>query len=243
MPKLIIANWKENPATLKEAILLAKESDAPGVVIAPPFPFLGAVRAVARHAALAAQDLFYEERGAFTGAVSASQLASVGVTYGIIGHSERRRLGDTDEMVAKKVHAAMHAGIVPILCIGETRSEHEAGTSNQSILRQLQSGLSLVASGYTLSPILVYEPVWAISTEPGATPDTPENAVYMINFIQKTLVANRYSLTPKYIYGGSVNPTNAESFLKEKDVAGALVGGASLKDVEIKKIIAIAKQY
>jgi triosephosphate isomerase len=243
MPKLIIANWKENPVTLKEALVLAEASDAPCVAIAPPFPFLGAVRAVVKEANLAAQDVFYEEKGAFTGAVSASQLASVGVTYIIVGHSERRRLGDTDEIVAKKLRAALAQGIIPILCVGESREEHKAGKAEGAIRKQLDVAFSLLTKPYTLIPIIAYEPVWAISTEPNAEADTPKNAVYMIQYIKTFMSHVALPMLLKYIYGGSVNAKNAESFLKEKEIEGALVGGASLKQEEIKKIIETAYRY
>ena len=242
MAKFVVCNWKENPRTMREALALARSSDAPHVAIAPPFPFLGAVRSIVRSAALGAQDVFYEDGGAFTGAVSASQLASVGVTYVLVGHSERRRLGDTDDIVAKKLRAAMRARITPILCIGETREERSARQSETIIRRQLEKGLSLVASGYTLNPIIAYEPVWAISTESGAAPDTPENATRMIQLLKK-LVVRDYALNPIFIYGGSVNVENAEGFLKQAEIEGALVGSASLKEGDIKKIIEIAKQY
>ncbi len=241
MPKLVICNWKENPSTLKEALDLARASDAPNVAIAPPFPFLGGVRAVVKKATLAAQDVSAEEGGAFTGAVSASQLLSIGVKYVIVGHSERRRAGDTDEIVAKKIFAAVHAGLTPILCVGETREERSARQSEATVRRQLENGFSLVASGYTLNPIIAYEPVWAISTEPGAVPDTPENAVHMIQLTKKA--TSHWPLATRMIYGGSVTPENVEGFLSRPEIEGILVGGASLREASIKKIIAVAEKY
>ncbi len=243
MNKLIIANWKENPQTLTEAVSLAKAIDDENLVIAPPYPFLETVGKVIKKASLGAQDLFWEDGGAFTGGVSGSQLKDLGVKYVIVGHSERRRLGDTDEVVAKKVAAAIRNNIIPIICIGEKREERKAGQSKSVIEKQLKAALSLVKDQKSkVAMVIAYEPVWAISTEPGAEPDTPENAVSMIKFM-KTLVPSSYSLVPRFIYGGSVNANNAEGFLREKEIEGALVGGASLKEQGIKEIIKIARQY
>lgn len=255
MDKIIIANWKMNPKTPREALDLARAFDEPNIVIAPPFTFLEEIKAVLKRASLGAQDLFFEESGAFTGEVSASQLASLGVSYVIVGHSERRRLGDTNEIVAKKALAALRNGLIPIICIGETRAERISGKSKEAVSRQLIGALSAVghesshrwrgsprAAVISHKLLIAYEPVWAISTEPGAEPDTPENAVQMIRFI-KTLVSSSYSLVSSFIYGGSVNSKNAESFLKEKEIEGALVGGASLKKEEFRRIIDIANRH
>jgi len=130
---LIIANWKMNPGSIKEAVFFAREIDAENLVICPPFPFLEAVHKAIKKSSLGAQDLFYEDEGAFTGEVSARQLVDLGVKYVIIGHSERRRLGETDEIITKKVEAAIRNGITPILCVGETRSERDSGQSKKVI--------------------------------------------------------------------------------------------------------------
>jgi triosephosphate isomerase len=247
MHKLIIANWKLNPQTVEQAEALAKASDDASLVIAPPFPFLTAVSKVLKQSPLGAQDLFPEDTGSFTGEVSGSQLAALGVVYVIIGHSERRRYwGETDEVVAKKVAAALRNGITPILCVGETREERSAGEREEVVSRELKIGLSnlLDAKPHQAKKIVVaYEPVWAISTEPGGEADTPENALEMIVFIRRIIASSGFAITPSLIYGGSVNKGNAESFLKHKEIEGALVGGASLKQEEIKKIVAIAKKY
>lgn len=237
MGKLIIANWKDNPETRKEAVGLAGVLDEESVAIAPPSLFLEAVRGAIAKADLCAQDIFWEDKGAFTGQISGSQLRDLGVKYVIVGHSEKRRLGDTDEIVQKKIAAALRNGLVPIICIGETRAERASGKSKEAVSRQLIGALSAV--GHESSVIshklfIAYEPVWAISTEPGSEADTPENAVSMIQFM-KTLIQSRF------IYGGSVNAQNAESFLRQSEIEGALVGGASLKRDEIKKIIEIAR--
>lgn len=246
MSKTIIFNWKMNPATEQEAVSLAQASDAAQAVIAPPFPFLKSVAATVKKAALAGQDISAEEKGAFTGQVSAGQLKSFGVSCVIAGHSEKRRLGDTDELIAKKLAIAVRHGLIPVLCVGENRSDHDAGRAEAVVEKQLEKDLSIIHNSKFINQkiIIAYEPVWSISTEPGAQPDTPENAIAMISFIKKSFAVNSHkSLVISYFYGGSVTSANAESFLKNKEIEGALVGGASLKQEEIKKILQIAKKY
>ena len=247
MAKLIIANWKMHPATEAEAVRLAKDVQAENFVIAPPFIFLEAVRGVITKGTLGAQDIAAEDKGSFTGEVSGSQLFALGVRYVIVGHSERRhKLGETDEMIARKVAAAVKNSLTPILCVGETKAEREEGKTRDVIGREFEQGLSLLKKGArSKSPRLViaYEPVWAISTEKNAIPDTPENAVRAIQFLKRRFGELRLSAQASFIYGGSVTAANADAFLKEKEIEGALVGGASLKKEEIKKIVEIAKKY
>ena len=256
MNKLIIANWKMNPETIKEAVSMAKEIDSENLVICPPFTFIAEVSRAVKKSILGAQDLFWEDNGAHTGEISGSQLYSLGVKYVIIGHSERRRhLRETDEMVAKKVAAALRNGLIPILCVGETQEERNRNQTQKVVERQLKIGLSLIGNCppeadpplaeklEIVNLIVAYEPVWAISTSKDSEPDTPENAVQMINFIKKQLEVNNYKLKIDFIYGGSVNAQTAEKFLKEKEIQGVLVGGASLKSKEFKKIIDIARKY
>ena len=154
MSKLIIANWKMNPESLAEAVELAKASDIEGLMICPPFPFLEEVAKVLKKAKLGAQDLFWEnpsassgqvpsagsgQGGAYTGEVSANELKSVGVEYVIVGHSERRQnFGETDEMVAKKIAAALAAGLKPVLCVGETQTERDAGKTKEVVWKELK---------------------------------------------------------------------------------------------------------
>ena len=236
MVKLIIANWKLNPKTVDEAIQLAKASDFAGAVIVPPFIFLEAVSKTIKKAKLGAQDVFWEDTGAFTGEVSPSQLKNLGVKYVIIGHSERRSLGETDEMVGKKVAAAFRNGLIPILCIGETAEQRQKGETQKVVERQLKIGLSLYLKPHTLNLIIAYEPIWAIGT---GNPDTPEDMIEMAALI-KSKIKNQKS---KIIYGGSITSGNAAEFLGHKEIEGALVGGASLKSEEFKKIIEIAKRF
>ncbi len=232
-----------NPATLEEAISLAKASDQENIVIAPPFVFIEEVAKVLKKARLGAQDVFWENPpaggGAFTGEVSAQELKNLCVEYVIVGHSERRhKLGETDEIVAKKLKAATDTGLVPILCIGETEEEKNAGKREAVLERQLKTALSdLQLTTNNLQPFVAYEPVWAIGT---GNPETPESALATIKFIKELLKNFRISdfgFRVSVLYGGSVNSQNLQDYIKYKEVDGALVGGASLQEEEIKKII------
>src|SRR3989344_6213851 len=145
MSKIIIANWKLNPSSVAEAKKLAKASDLSGLIICPPFPYLEEVGAVIKKAKLGAQDIFWEEKGAFTGEVSGSQEKDLGAEYVIIGHSERRQnLGETDAMVAKKIFAAMNDGLTPVLCVGETQAERDKNKTKEVVERELRTGLSKI---------------------------------------------------------------------------------------------------
>ncbi|MDO8664636.1 MAG: triose-phosphate isomerase [Candidatus Liptonbacteria bacterium] len=250
MEKLIVANWKENPASLKEAVSLVRQiekgiskANKNEVVIAAPFPFLLAVKEILKHAKLGAQNVFWEDGGAYTSEVSPSMLKNSGVEYVIIGHSERRRLGETDEMINKKIIATIKAGLKPILCVGEhfeTRKRGLAAAKN-FVKDQLKKDLkNLPTTHYPLLTsrlIVAYEPIWAISTNKNAHADKPEDSLEMIRFIKSFLASKPYTLNPRVLYGGSVTSRNAKSFLQYKEIDGALVGGASLKAEEFKKII------
>lgn len=239
MSKIIIANWKLNPSSPVDAEKLAKDSDIKDLIIAPPFPFLEFVAAIIKKATLGAQDLFWEDSGAYTGEVSGKQLKEMEVGYVIIGHSERRKnLGETDEMVAKKVAAAVNDGLKPIICVGETREQRDKNKTIEVVEQEVRIGLSKV-SGSKEEIIVAYEPIWAIGT---GNPDTPESMLKMVKLIKE--VAARVDIKNiRCIYGGSVTSKNAEEFLKNKEIEGALVGGASLDGEEIKKIVEIAKKY
>lgn len=236
MAKLLVFNWKMNPASLKKALELAKASNFNNVVVASPFPFIEEVGKRLKKAKLAAQDLFWEAGGAFTGEVSVKELKSIGVKYVIVGHSERRhKLGETNEVIARKLNAAVAQGLTVILCIGETWQNKKEGDRDTILRRQLESALSLVKERKSLKKIIIaYEPVWAIGT---GEPETPESALETIQFI-KSFIKKHESFAPKVLYGGSVNSKNLKNYLQYKEVDGALVGGASLKAQEIKKMIA-----
>lgn len=241
--KLLVFNWKMNPVGLKEALPLAKISDYKNTVIAPPFPFLREVGKVLKKSKLAAQDLFWENPpagGAYTGEVSASELRGAGVSYVIVGHSERRSLGETDEIIAKKAKTALASNLIPIICVGESLNEKKAGKKEEVISRQLRIGLSLVgqiADGRIKAKsrplIIAYEPVWAIGT---GDPETPESALEIIRFI-KASAKSYLPYIPKVLYGGSVNSKNLGNYIKYKEIDGSLVGGASLNKKEVSRMI------
>ena len=240
--KLIIANWKANPNTFNQALVLAKGSDFKNAVIAPPYIYLQTISWALKKAALCAQDTFWEEDGPYTGEVTPSQLKSLKVKYVIIGHSERRELGETDEMINKKVKTALKAGLKVVLCVGEDWSTRRKGiaAAKRFVGDQLKQDLKLITNKLMTNNLLIaYEPVWAISTSKGGKPDTPKSSVEMINYIKKTLTTYYQLHTTKILYGGSVTPKNAKSFLSQPEIDGALIGGASLNPKSFKAIIKI----
>jgi len=226
---LIAGNWKmyKGPAETAEFCLglRAQELDDVEVVVCPPFVSLAvAVQLLAgTEIAVAAQNVHWEDEGAYTGEVSASMLREVGVYGAIIGHSERRQyFGDTDETVGKRVHAALQAGLFVIACIGETEEERERSETEDVLRRQL----SVLEPDDNL--VLAYEPVWAIGTGKTATPDMAQEAHAFV----------KSQLDAPVLYGGSVKPDNAAELLGQPDVDGALVGGASL---ELESFTAICR--
>lgn len=247
---IIIANWKANPQTLKEALFLAKkvESGIAGfrdieVAIAPPFVFVGPVGSALKRAKLGAQNCFFD-KGPYTGEISPEQLKSFGVKYVIVGHSERRiYLGETDEAINKKVKALLEHNIVPILCIGER--ERTAGEIPEIIAEELRNALKGVKASLAKNLIIAYEPVWAISTMPGARADTPDNAFRVMLYMRRVLTelfGSKTANAVRIIYGGSVKSSNAVSFLQEGGMAGALVGGASLNAEEFIKVVSLSRK-
>jgi triosephosphate isomerase len=245
--KLIAGNWKMHK-TLAEARDLAREivqgvgpQTRAEVVLAPPYTALSAVAAEisGSKVLLAAQDTFWEEKGAFTGAIAPGMLADVGCTYVIVGHSERRQhFGDDDEAVNRKVHAVLAAGLKPIMCVGETLGEREAGKTFAVVETQVLNGLA----GFPVSErerlVIAYEPVWAIGTGKTAT---PEQAQEVHHLIRQLLADTLGTGEVRILYGGSVTPDNAATLLAEPDLDGALVGGASLKAEAFLPIIAAAQ--
>jgi len=225
MPKLIIANWKLNPSTLKEAQKLAgsiKKVRKNTVVLCPPHIYLSQVK----YPNLGAQDCFWQDRGAYTGQVSPQQLKDLKVKYCLVGHSERRQVGETDAQVNFKIHALLEHAIIPVLCVGFGTTAEEDDLAVVDILRQqLDQGLN----GLDTSKIIVaYEPVWAIGS--GKTP-APEHAEKVSLFIK-----TKYQVS-KVLYGGSANLLNAQSFISQRNVDGLLVGGDSLIPNHFNQII------
>jgi triosephosphate isomerase (TIM) len=234
---LIAGNWKMFK-NVSEAVAFAKEfksivKDVTGVdiVLAPPFtavhPVAEAVRA--SNVAVAAQNLFWEREGAYTGEVSAAMVREAGAEYVIVGHSERRRLfGETDVTVNRKVSAALGADLTPIVCIGETLEEREAGSTFGVLDRQLKDGLDGVTPEHVAELVIAYEPVWAIGTGRNATSSQAQEAHAHIRARLRQWFGSDTSERCRIVYGGSVKPDNILELVREPDVDGALVGGASL---------------
>lgn len=246
--KLLVANWKANPDSPGRALVLAKKiekatpkSKVVEVVIAPPFPFLLPVAKVLKKAKLGAQDVFWEDIGPYTSEISWHQLKHLKVAYVIVGHSERRRLlRETDDIVNKKVLAALKAGLKVILCVGEPKAIRKKGigAAKNYVKSQLQKDLRGLKPK-TKKLVIAYEPIWAIGT---GAPDKPEDTVKMAQFIKTSLNTKFKILNTRILYGGSVTGKNAAAFLKHGGIGGALVGGASLKPKEFGKIITIASK-
>jgi triosephosphate isomerase (TIM) len=235
---IIAGNWKMNK-TSTEARELAgkliplvsgvKDRD---IVLAPPFTSIPAVAETIKgtNMALSAQDLFWEEMGAFTGEISAEMLLDLGCKYVIIGHSERRQFFcETDETVNKKVRQALKKGLLPIVCVGELLSEREAGKANEVIERQVAGALMGVAAAEMQKIVIAYEPVWAIGTGKTATPDQANEIHAFIRQKIKSMYTSDVAGALRIQYGGSVTPENVSTLMAMPDIDGALVGGASLK--------------
>jgi triosephosphate isomerase (TIM) len=244
--KFVCGNWKMHK-TVAEAAALVRElrtglGEAAGAVqvaVAPPFTALSAVGEALRGSPieLAAQDVHWEPQGAFTGEVSAPMLAEVGCRHGIVGHSERRQLfGETDETVRKRTGALLAAGLRPIVCVGETLAEREAGKTLAVVDRQVRAGLSGLPAASLAAVTVAYEPVWAIGTGRTATSAQAQEVHAAIRGILREL-AGSVAEGIRIQYGGSVKPENARELMSQPDVDGALVGGASLKAADFVAIV------
>ena len=241
---LVAANWKMNK-TNAEAAAYCRDltaGDLPAhadVVICPPYTALRTVvDAVAGSAvAVAAQNMHDADSGAFTGEVSAPLLLELGVSAVVLGHSERRQLfGETDGALARKVPKALTSGLLPILCVGETEEEREAGETQRKLRQQVQADLAAVATAQLAEVVIAYEPIWAIGTGRTATPEQAQDAIAFV----RALVRDRdpeMADRVRILYGGSVNAGNAAELLSLPDVDGALVGGASLDAAEFATIV------
>lgn len=244
---VIAANWKLNK-TLRESIdfvtLLKRESPPDmtcQVVICPPFTALAEVSEVLidSNLKLGAQDLYWEDAGAFTGEVSAPLLKDAGCEYVIIGHSERRQFfHETNDAVNRKIKAALKGALTPIVCCGETLKEREAGKTLDILKEQLQAAYAGLDEKEALRTVIAYEPVWAIGTGKVATPAQAQEAQKFIRALLTDLFSKEVSGGLPILYGGSVKPDNSSEILKQPDVDGALVGGASL---DAKAFVAIIR--
>jgi len=240
---LIAGNWKMN-TTVKDAVNLIKKMQSPlnkiqGVekVICPPFVSLVAAQAVLKGSSikLGAQNVFYEEKGAYTGEISPLMLVEL-CEYVIVGHSERRQIiGETNEIINKKLRAAINVGLKPILCIGETAEENEAGKTQEVLGRQIFTCSDKL---YFLSGMVIaYEPIWAIGTGKSATGDDANKTIRFIREFLSRLHTPDLAADVRILYGGSVSAVNIAEFTKQPDIDGALVGGASLQADDFVSIV------
>jgi triosephosphate isomerase (TIM) len=244
--KLIAGNWKMNGNleandALVRALVAGTKEAACEVAVCVPAPYLAQVQMLKSGSKLelGAQDVSQHESGAYTGEVSAGMLREFGVRYAIVGHSERRQYQcESDTLVAEKAKTALAHGITPIVCVGETLAEREAGHTEEVVKRQLAAVIHV--NGHCISEIVVaYEPVWAIGTGRTAT---PEQAQQVHALLRKQLAAaTAHAERVHILYGGSMNAANAQALLAQPDIDGGLIGGASLKAEDFLKIIAAAR--
>ena len=251
MKKIIVANWKMNPSSPHEAKKLfgaikKKAALARGsveTVVAPPFVYLPLLSPTAK-VKLGAQDVFFKDEGAFTGEVSPAMLAHLGVSYVIVGHSERREyVGESDEVIHKKILAAVSRHLRAIVCVGE-KERHGEGFPPR-VKEEILAALKGIPRALASRVLIAYEPLWAISTNKGAHEDSPESVFEMSIFIRRTVMdiwGKKAALSIPILYGGSVNAKNAKGFLEVKGISGLLVGGASLKAEEFGAILSAASE-
>jgi triosephosphate isomerase len=247
---LISGNWKMNlnhfeaTATLDKLRYLLTKEDLEDVEVSvhPPFTDIRTVQTFVEsekvEIALGAQNCHWEEKGAFTGEVSPAFLAKLNVRYVIVGHSERRELfGDTDEWVSQKLHAVLKHAMVPILCVGETLDEREAGGTDAKVTGQVRAGLAGVTSEQVAAMVIAYEPIWAIGTGRTATSEDAQAVCASIRATVAELAGPDAAASVRIQYGGSVKASNAAELMAQPDIDGALVGGASLDPEEFAKVV------
>lgn len=243
---IITANWKmfktvdETLAYIDAFLPLVKETSGTEVVLAPPFTALkpAAAALAGSRVMLAGQNLHWEAEGAYTGEISAAMLADAGCRYVIIGHSERRQFfGESDKTVNSKIKAALGAGLKPIVCVGESLDEREAGQTLNVIRRQVNGGLADLKKKDLDGMVLAYEPIWAIGTGLTATPEQAGEVHGWIREMLATFSQNGLGQAIRIQYGGSVKPENINDLMAQPDIDGALVGGASLKPDSFSKIV------
>jgi len=247
----VAGNWKMNTDSHSSVELASAlksrsmEFAGGGVDIAvfPPFVYLQAVAAALSSSivAVGAQDLYFEQNGAFTGEISTSMLKEIGCTYVLCGHSERRHvIGEGDELVNKKVSAAISGGLLPILCVGEKIDERKAQKTDEVITRQIHKGIAALSAAKMRAVTIAYEPVWAIGTGVTATLQEAQEAHELIRELIEQMYDSALAEEIRILYGGSVKPNNATDLMSRPDVDGLLVGGASLKFDDFITIIEAA---
>jgi triosephosphate isomerase (TIM) len=247
---VIAANWKMHKTHLEAIqavqklsyLLDKKDSDRVEVVICPPFTALRSLQTLLDADrlpyGLGAQDVHWEDKGAFTGEISPGMLAALACRYVIVGHSERRQLfGETDETVRKKVRAVFAAGMAPILCVGETLEERDAGRTEDKVVTQVKAALGGMDEERVGSLIVAYEPIWAIGTGRNANPADAGEVIGLIRRTAASIASESASQTMRVQYGGSVKAGNIREFMAHPEIDGALVGGASLDTEEFALIV------
>jgi triosephosphate isomerase len=247
--KIIAGNWKMNNdlnATKSLISNLAKSlnnSENCDIIICPPFTSLSEASTQIKNTVikLGAQNMYFENDGAYTGEISAQMLISVGCEYVILGHSERRAIfNESDPLINKKIKKAISTGLKPIFCVGETLEQREKGITKDIIKTQVTEGLKDISEGEIKTLIIAYEPVWAIGTGKNATPGQAQEVHEFIRLLIKEKYSENIAENIIIQYGGSVKPENAKELLSQKDIDGALVGGASLKADSFLGIIVAA---
>jgi triosephosphate isomerase (TIM) len=246
-PPLVAGNWKLQCGTRAEARALAsavargcRGLEGREVLLAPPFTVLrDVVDAVANSpVAVGSQDLYWEKSGAFTGEIAAGMVADTGCRFAIVGHSERRQLfGDTDYTVAKKAAAAHAAGLVPVICVGESLAQRDAGQTMQVVETQVRHGLVELSVEALATMVIAYEPVWAIGTGRTATPEQAQEVHARIRSVLREIAPDGVAGNARILYGGSVKPGNIDELMACPDIDGALVGGASLQADDFLRIV------
>jgi len=248
---MMAANWKMNK-TVREAeeytaALLPRAADAEeevDVAVCVPFTCLHEVGRMAEDSAVmaGAQNFYYEDSGAYTGEVSAPMLLDVGARVVIVGHSERREVfGETDEMVASKAKRAVEADLLPIVCVGETKEERDAGGMWEKVSGQVREVIEELEDAGSENVVFAYEPIWAIGTGDTATPEDAQDAIGRIRDLLRETKGGDFADTVRILYGGSVKPENAAEIMAQEDVDGALVGGASLEVESFVELIGAAQ--
>ncbi len=244
--KFIAGNWKmnktgeEGAGLVRELLQELADTDSADVAVCPSFTALAAVAAELRgsHIGLGAQNMHAEASGAFTGEVTAGMLVAAGCKYVILGHSERRTLfGETNEVVNRKLKAALAAELSPIVCVGEQLEEREAGRTEEVVFGQVEQSLAELAAKDMLKVTVAYEPVWAIGTGKTATPEQAQEVHAGIRNLLGETFGKACAEAVRIQYGGSVKPGNAKVILAQEDIDGALVGGASLKAADFAAIV------
>ena len=248
--KIIAANWKMNMTVAETERFLAdfrldiEDVNGVEIVIAPPFTALAKLSELlggSQKVRLAAQNMYFEMSGAYTGEISPAMLRELFVRYVILGHSERRQIfGETDALINKKIHTALASELRPILCVGETLEERDGGREKEVLDTQLRGSLAGVTAEQMLDVVIAYEPVWAIGTGRNASPEQAQDAHAHVRSVLAKLTDQATAEKVRIQYGGSVKPANAAVLLGQPDIDGALVGGASLEPRSFAEIVKAA---